>query len=80
MLRRRGARIAETPILFADREQGTSKINSREALAAAADHRAAGPGEHHRSLVCDSDSLFIRHELCNFRLDRFGPDLIAFGR
>ena len=27
------ARIAETPILFADREQGTSKINSREALA-----------------------------------------------
>ena len=34
MLRRRGARIAETPILFADREQGTSKINSREALAA----------------------------------------------
>ncbi len=34
MLRRRGARIAETPILFADREQGTSKINSREAFAA----------------------------------------------
>jgi dolichol-phosphate mannosyltransferase len=32
MLRRHGARIAETPILFADREQGTSKINSREAL------------------------------------------------
>ncbi len=30
---RRAARIAETPILFADREQGTSKINSREALA-----------------------------------------------
>jgi dolichol-phosphate mannosyltransferase len=34
MLRRRGARIAETPIVFADREQGTSKINSREAVAA----------------------------------------------
>jgi dolichol-phosphate mannosyltransferase len=34
MLRRRGARIAETPIVFADREQGTSKINSREAGAA----------------------------------------------
>jgi dolichol-phosphate mannosyltransferase len=33
MLRQRGARIAETPILFADREQGTSKINAREALA-----------------------------------------------
>jgi dolichol-phosphate mannosyltransferase len=34
MLRRRGARIAETPILFADREVGTSKINTREAVAA----------------------------------------------
>jgi dolichol-phosphate mannosyltransferase len=34
MLRRRGARIAETPITFADREVGTSKINTSEAIAA----------------------------------------------
>lgn len=33
-LKRAGARFAETPILFADRERGQSKINSREALAA----------------------------------------------
>ena len=33
-LKRAGARLAETPILFADRERGQSKINSREALAA----------------------------------------------
>jgi dolichol-phosphate mannosyltransferase len=34
MLRRAGAQIGETPILFADREHGQSKINSREALSA----------------------------------------------
>ena len=34
MLRRAGARIGETPIVFADREQGQSKINGREAIAA----------------------------------------------
>ena len=33
-LKRAGARFAETPILFADREKGQSKINSREAWAA----------------------------------------------
>jgi dolichol-phosphate mannosyltransferase len=33
-LARRGARMAETPITFADRERGASKINYREALAA----------------------------------------------
>ncbi|MCO6459327.1 MAG: polyprenol monophosphomannose synthase [Pirellulaceae bacterium] len=33
-LKRAGARFAETPIIFADRELGQSKINSREALAA----------------------------------------------
>lgn len=33
-LKRAGARLAETPILFADRERGQSKINSREALSA----------------------------------------------
>jgi len=33
-LKRAGARFAESPILFADREKGQSKINSREALAA----------------------------------------------
>ncbi|QDU30710.1 Undecaprenyl-phosphate mannosyltransferase [Anatilimnocola aggregata] len=33
-LKRVGARFAESPILFADRERGQSKINSREALAA----------------------------------------------
>jgi dolichol-phosphate mannosyltransferase len=33
-LKRAGARFGETPILFADRERGQSKINSREALAA----------------------------------------------
>ncbi len=33
-LKRVGARCGETPILFADRERGQSKINSREALAA----------------------------------------------
>ena len=33
-LKRAGARFAETPILFADRERGQSKINSREALFA----------------------------------------------
>jgi dolichol-phosphate mannosyltransferase len=33
-LKRAGARFGETPILFADREQGKSKINSREALSA----------------------------------------------
>jgi dolichol-phosphate mannosyltransferase len=35
-LKRLGARIAETPIVFADREQGESKINGREAWAALA--------------------------------------------
>ena len=34
LLRRAGARIGETPIVFADREQGQSKINGREAIAA----------------------------------------------
>ncbi|MCC7083739.1 MAG: polyprenol monophosphomannose synthase [Pirellulales bacterium] len=34
MLRRRGATFAETPILFADRERGQSKINQKEARAA----------------------------------------------
>jgi dolichol-phosphate mannosyltransferase len=34
MLRRRGARFGETPILFADRERGQSKINRAEAWAA----------------------------------------------
>jgi dolichol-phosphate mannosyltransferase len=34
MLRRAGARIGETPIVFADREQGQSKINGREAANA----------------------------------------------
>lgn len=33
-LKRLGARFGETPITFADRERGTSKINGREALAA----------------------------------------------
>ena len=33
-LKRIGARFAETPIIFADRERGQSKINSKEALAA----------------------------------------------
>ncbi len=33
-LKRAGARFAESPILFADREKGQSKINSREALSA----------------------------------------------
>jgi dolichol-phosphate mannosyltransferase len=33
-LKRAGARFAETPILFADREKGKSKINSREAWGA----------------------------------------------
>jgi dolichol-phosphate mannosyltransferase len=33
-LKRVGARFGETPILFADRERGQSKINSREAVAA----------------------------------------------
>ena len=34
LLKRLGARFGETPIIFADREQGLSKINSREAYAA----------------------------------------------
>jgi dolichol-phosphate mannosyltransferase len=34
MLRRKGARIGETPIVFADREHGQSKINGREAISA----------------------------------------------
>jgi dolichol-phosphate mannosyltransferase len=33
-LKRLGARTSETPITFADRERGQSKINQREALAA----------------------------------------------
>ena len=33
-LKRLGARMSETPITFADRERGQSKINQREALAA----------------------------------------------
>lgn len=35
-LRRRGARLAETPITFVDREHGASKIDGREAAAALA--------------------------------------------
>jgi dolichol-phosphate mannosyltransferase len=35
-LKRVGARMAESPILFADRERGVSKINKREAMAAIA--------------------------------------------
>jgi dolichol-phosphate mannosyltransferase len=34
LLRRAGARFGETPIVFADREKGISKINSQEATAA----------------------------------------------
>ena len=34
LLKRAGARFVEKPILFADREKGQSKINSREAWAA----------------------------------------------
>lgn len=34
MLRRAGARFGETPIVFADRERGNSKINSKEAASA----------------------------------------------
>jgi len=34
LLRRRGARFGETPIIFADRERGQSKINRAEAWAA----------------------------------------------
>ena len=34
LLRRTGARFGETPIIFADREKGSSKINSKEAVAA----------------------------------------------
>jgi dolichol-phosphate mannosyltransferase len=34
MLRRAGARFAETPIIFADRVKGSSKINSKEAVNA----------------------------------------------
>jgi dolichol-phosphate mannosyltransferase len=34
LLRRRGARFRETPIIFADRERGQSKINRNEAWAA----------------------------------------------
>jgi dolichol-phosphate mannosyltransferase len=34
MLRRAGARFGETPIVFADRERGSSKINSKEAASA----------------------------------------------
>jgi dolichol-phosphate mannosyltransferase len=33
-LKRAGARMSETPILFADRERGVSKINQQEALSA----------------------------------------------
>jgi len=33
-LKRLGARFAETPFVFVDRRQGSSKINSKEALAA----------------------------------------------
>jgi dolichol-phosphate mannosyltransferase len=33
-LKRLGARMSETPIVFADRERGESKINQKEALAA----------------------------------------------
>src|SRR5262249_55431190 len=34
LLKQAGARIGETPIVFADREKGSSKINSREAVNA----------------------------------------------
>jgi len=34
LLRRSGARFGETPIVFIDREKGSSKINSKEAVAA----------------------------------------------
>jgi dolichol-phosphate mannosyltransferase len=34
LLKRAGARFVESPIVFADREKGLSKINSREAWAA----------------------------------------------
>lgn len=34
MLKRSGARIEETPITFVDRQQGQTKINTREALTA----------------------------------------------
>ena len=34
ILRRAGARIGETPILFVDRQRGKSKINGREAISA----------------------------------------------
>lgn len=34
LLKKQGAKFGETPILFADREKGQSKINSQEALAA----------------------------------------------
>ena len=34
MLRRKGAKIGESPILFTDRELGQSKINQKEAWAA----------------------------------------------
>ncbi|HEX4000505.1 MAG TPA: polyprenol monophosphomannose synthase [Pirellulales bacterium] len=34
LLRRARARFGETPIVFADREKGSSKINSKEAVAA----------------------------------------------
>jgi dolichol-phosphate mannosyltransferase len=33
-LKQLGARMSETPILFADRERGQSKINNQEALNA----------------------------------------------
>ena len=33
-LKRLGARMSETPIVFADRERGQSKINKQEAVAA----------------------------------------------
>src|SRR5256885_10801166 len=33
-LKRLGARMSETPIVFADRERGQSKINKQEALGA----------------------------------------------
>jgi dolichol-phosphate mannosyltransferase len=35
-LKKLGARFVETPIVFADREKGVSKINSREAVSALA--------------------------------------------
>ena len=34
LLKRAGARFDETPIVFADRERGQSKINSKEAVSA----------------------------------------------